>query len=120
MTDMNAIAMKRINEAIREAEELNEKIRNTNYTIDDALEYCNNPLSIYQHKIFNVIKNSLLLLKKITPSSCGRCRYNNSSCWCSLTNDEIDRDFEYDSVLDSCPFKINDKNPVVEDSKEEK
>ena len=38
------------------------------------------------------------------PKSCGVCPYNRSSCWCSITNSEIDRDYEYRERLNDCPI----------------
>ena len=39
------------------------------------------------------------------PKSCGVCAYNNSSCWCSITKSDIDRDFEFRERLNDCPLK---------------
>ncbi len=38
------------------------------------------------------------------PKSCGSCPYNESSCYCSKTKSEIDRDYEYVERLADCPL----------------
>lgn len=47
----------------------------------------------------------MLMIDMKIPKSCSVCPFNNSSCWCSITKSEIDREFEYQERLDDCPMK---------------
>ena len=47
----------------------------------------------------------MLMIDMKIPKSCSVCPFNNSSCWCSITKSEIDREFEYHERLDDCPMK---------------
>lgn len=52
---------------------------------------------------------SVIVTGMDVPKSCEECHYNNSSCWCSITNSGIDREFEYRERLDDCPLKSIDE-----------
>lgn len=48
---------------------------------------------------------SVIVTNTKMPINCAYCPYNNSSLWCNITKNEIDRDCEYSEILDTCPFK---------------
>lgn len=46
----------------------------------------------------------MIVIDMDMPKCCGNCKFNDSSCWCSITKSEIDRDYEYSERLDNCPL----------------